>query len=201
MRKIPYLIALLFLLFLVFSCAKDKRALVVSKIRQASKLATTETTIDKIVFGTSEKRLLGIIRLNKARFAAYSKAIIKSGIDLTKLKPEDVKIDGKRIELNLPNVEVINFSYPFKHFKIDESITEDKFLNKIDIFDQEHFYRLAELDIRNNLKYTGIIEATEQKTRLLMEGLLKNLGYEEIYITFKKGTLLPEVVLTEAESE
>ncbi len=175
--------------------------MVVSKIRQASKLATTETAIDKIVFGTSEKRLLGIIRLNKARFAAYSKAVIKSGIDLNKINPKDISIDGKRIEINLPNVEVINFSYPFKDFKIDESITEDKFLNSIDIFDQENFYRLAEMDIRNNLKYTGIIEATEQKTRLMLEGLLKNLGYEEIYITFKKGELIPEVDLTESEAE
>ena len=198
MQRPFYIVALL---LLAFSCAKDKRALVVSKIRQASKLATTETAIDKIVFGTSEKRLLGIIRLNKARFAAYSKAVIKSGIDLNKINPKDISIDGKRIEINLPNVEVINFSYPFKDFKIDESITEDKFLNSIDIFDQENFYRLAEMDIRNNLKYTGIIEATEQKTRLMMEGLLKNLGYEEIYITFKKGQLIPEVDLTESEAE
>ena len=52
---------------------------------------------------------------------------------------------------------------------------------------------MAELDIRNNLKYTGITEATEIKTRLMMEGLLKNLGYEEIYISFKKGELINEI--------
>jgi len=189
------------LMLAAVSCNKDKRYIVVSKIRQAAKLATTETTIDKIVFGTSDRRLLGIIHLNTARFAASSRAIIKTGIDLDKLKPEDVRIEGKRIDLRLPHVEVINFSYPFKFFKIDESITEDKFLNTIDIFDQEHFYRLAELDIRNNLKYTGIIKATELKTRILMEGLLKNLGYEEIYISFKEGVLIPELDLTEEESE
>lgn len=197
MRGTLYILVLLTAL----SCARDKRYLVVSKIRQAAKLSTTETTIDKIVFGTSDRRLLGIIHLNTARFAAYSKAIVKSGIDLNKLKPEDIRIDGKRIDVRLPHVEVINFSYPFKHFKIDESITEDKFLNTIDIFDQENFYRLAELDIRNNLKYTGITKATELKTRLLMEGLLKNLGYEEIYITFKEGVLIPELNVTEEEAE
>ena len=188
-------------LCLMSGCKERERFLVVSKIKQASKLATTETVIDKIVFGTSEKRLLGIVRLNTARFAAYSKAIIKTGIDLNKLRPEDIVINSKRIEVKLPYVEVINFSYPFNSFKIDDSITEDKFLNRIDIYDQENFYRLAELDIRNNLKYTGIREATEQKTRLLMEGLLKNLGYEEIYITFRQGPLLTEIDLTENEIE
>ena len=190
------------LMLFAASCKNDKRYLVVSKIRQAAKLATTETTIDKVVFGTSDKRLLGIIHLNRARFVAYSTAFIKSGIDLNKVRPEDIKITDKMIQIELPHVEVINFSYPFKHFRIDEAITENAFLNKIDIFDQENFYRLAELDIRNNLKYTGLKEATEQKTRLLLEGLLKNLGYEEIYITFKeKGELLPEVDLTEGEIE
>ncbi len=195
-------IAFLVLIFLTASCKRDDRFILVSKIRQAAKLATTEMTVDKVVFGTSDKRILGIIHLNTARFAAYSKAYIKSGIDLDKIKPVDIKIDGKRIEVTLPHVEVINFSYPFKDFKIDESITENAFLNKIDIFDQENFYRLAEIDIRNNLKYTGLQKATEQKTRLLMESLLKNLGYDEIYISFNdQGELLPEVELKEGETE
>jgi len=192
----------LLLLLLLAGCKERQRAIVVSKIKQASKLATTETVIDKIVFGTSDKRLLGIIRLNQARFAAKSTAIIKSGVDLNKLEPDDIKIEGNRIDIELPHVEVINFSYPFKLFDIDESITQDKFLNDIDIYDQENFYRLAEIDIRNNLKYTGIQKATEEKTRLLMEGLLKNLGYEEIYISFKaSGQLIPEVEMNETEPE
>lgn len=192
----------LFLSSALLSCKEDKRYLVVSKVRQAAKLATTETMIDKIVFGTSDRRLLGIIRVNQARFAAHTTATIKTGVDLTKLSPEDVKIEGKRIVIELPHVEVINFSYPFQNFRIDRSISDDKFLNDIDIYDQENFYRLAELDIRNNLKYTGMQRATEQKTRLLLEGLLKNLGYEEIYISFKKtGVLIPEIELSDSEMQ
>ena len=54
--------------------------MVIGKIQSASKLATTETTIDKIVYGVQDKKLLWIIRLNEARFFAYTKAIIWSGI-------------------------------------------------------------------------------------------------------------------------
>ena len=39
----------------------------------------------------------------------------------------------------------------------------------------------------------GITEETEKKTRQMMESLLRSLGYEEIYITFQKGPLLPKV--------
>lgn len=197
MRKILIVIGIV--TFCV-ACKKNERTLVVSKIQQAAKLATTEVTIDKVVFGTSDKRILGIVRLNQARFAAYSTAHIKSGIDLNKLKPSDIIVQEKSIQITLPYVEVINFSYPFEEFKIDESITDSrKFLNKIDIFDQEDFYRQAESDIRNNLPYTGIIKATEDKTRLLLTGLLKNLGYEEIYITFQQGPLIPTLDLTDGD--
>ncbi len=176
------------------ACKKeDKRYLVVSKVKSAMKLATTETILDKVVLGTQEKKLLGIIKVNKAYFAANTQAIIKTGVDLSLLQKDDITIEGNRITLWLPHVQVLDFSYPFSTYKIDSTITQNKFLNRIDILDHERFYMLAELDIRNNLKYTGIREATETKTRLMMEGLLKNLGYEEIYINFKKGELIKEI--------
>lgn len=188
---------IMLLILMVFACKnkEDERYIVVSKVKSVAKLATTETIIDKVVLGTQEKKLLGIVKLNKSYFAAKTQATILSGIDLNKLKPDDIKIEGKRIELSLPHVEVLNFSYPFSKYKIDSTITRNAFLNKMDVMDHEKFYMLAETDIRNNLKYTGVRASTENNTRLLIEGILKNLGYEEIYITFKSGQLITPVEL------
>lgn len=191
---------ILFIIAVFCSCKRNKeRYIVISKIQSASKLATTESTLDKIVFGTQEKKLFWLIRLNEARFVAYTKATVLSGIDLNELNPEDIKIDEKRIEILLPHVKVLDFQYPFSSYKIDSTVTENAFLNKLDIKDHEHFYQLAELDIRNNLSHMGIKEATEEKTRILIVGLLKNLGYEEIYIRFKPGEFIEELKLTEEE--
>ncbi len=189
MRKI--LIAVL--LLSLCCCKQNKRAIVVSKIRKASKLATVEFTIDKTVFASRDKKFLWLIKLNHADFLAYTQAFIKTGIDLNKLQPDDVAIDGKMIRLTLPPVEVLNFSYPIENYRIDKEITRNVFLNKFTIEDYDKFYQQAEIDIRNNLKYLGIVKTTEEKTRLMMETLLKNLGYNEIYIDFKKGELIPEV--------
>ncbi len=188
-------------LFLAFcavltSCKKDDKGLVLGKIHKASKLSTTEFTIDKIVHGTKTKKLAWFINLNEARFLAYSKAIVKAGIDLNKLTPDDVKIDEYAIYINLPVVEIINFSYPSDSFSVDGFITDNAFLNSISIYDQEEFFRAAELDIRSSLKYMGIIETTQNKTRIMIEGMLKALGYKNIFISFKnKSTkpLMPEI--------
>ena len=88
--------AIVLLLTLLFTaCKKDNRALVVGKIHKASKLATTEFTIDKIVHGTKKKKLGWFIKLNEARFIAYSQAKVKAGVEDY---PTNEKKNGNRLE-------------------------------------------------------------------------------------------------------
>ena len=199
MRKATYIICILSLL--IFSgCQKNKRHLVVSKIQNTAKLATTETIIDKVVIGQKEKRIGGLVKIGSAEFVAYSQAIVKTGIDLKKINRKDIIIDGNIIELNLPAVEVLDFAYPFEKYVIDTLLSDNDIFNKIDVIDQEVFFRQAEIDVRKNLKYMGIIEQTQDNTRKLLESMLKNLGYEEMYISFAETEeLIQEVVVENNE--
>ena len=152
-----------------------------------------------MVFATQDKKFLGIITLNKSRFAARTTAYVLAGVDLTRLDESNVSFTGNAITLKLPAVEVIDFSYPFNEYKVDFSITESKFFNTISIEDHEELYRRAELQIRETLEYTGIKEATEARTRMMLEALLRNLGYEEVYISFEKGDFIKPVIIDETE--
>jgi hypothetical protein len=77
---------------------------------------------------------------------------------------------------------------------IDESITEDAFMNKFSVKDYDNILEEAELKIREVIPYLGIEDATKQKTRALLETLLRSLGYTEIYLEFKDGLELDGVV-------
>lgn len=191
------------LIAIVFTgCKKNDRHFVISKIKSTAKLATTETIIDKVVIGQQERRIFGLVKVSNAEFVAYTKATVKTGIDLTKLKKGDVEIDGNLIELNLPPIEVLDFVYSFEDYKIDSILSDNDFMNKIDVIDQEDFFRMAELDIRKHLKYMGIKEQTEENTRKMMEGVLKNIGYEEIYITFTQSEeMIEQVPIDNIEEE
>ena len=182
---------------IMVSCSDD-RGLVVGKIKKASKLSTTEFTIDKVVFGVKRKKLLWVVNLNDAKFVAHSQAVVKAGVNLEKLKPEDVEIQGKRISITLQNIEIINFSYPAESFQMDTLISGKAFLNNISLADQEQFFQDAEIDIRNSLQYMDIVKTTERKTRLLLGTMLKTIGYNEIYINFHQGNLITEI---EGETE
>lgn len=175
---------------LLISCQTDDRVMVVGKIQGASDLVTSEFTIDKVVFGTKTKNLLWF-KFNEAKFMAYSQAKVKTGVDLSKVREEDILISGRKIEVNLPPVEVINFSYPPSSFVEDSLVSDPKvFLTKINLHDQEEFFRLAELDIRENLKYMGLVKTTQDHTRKMFMILLESLGYEEIYISFQNDDLI-----------
>ncbi len=184
-------------ILLVFTCVscKEKRGLVVGKIQQAAKLSTTEVTVEKLVWGVKNKRILWFIKLNQADFLARSKAIIKAGVDLDKIREEDIKIEGNKISVTLPHIEIINFSYPAEEFEEVDILTSNAFSTKINLDDQEKFFQQAEIDIRNSLEHMGIVETTKEKTRVLMEAMLRNLGYKEIYIHFKDGPLITKIQL------
>ncbi|MEO0333138.1 MAG: DUF4230 domain-containing protein, partial [Bacteroidota bacterium] len=141
------------------------------------------------------KKLAWFIKLNEARFLAYSQAKIKAGVDLSQIGENDIQIDGRKVILELPPVKIINFSYPPGSFQEDTVISDPRsFLNSISVADQELFFRDAELDIRNNLEYMGIVETTQNHTRTLLRQLLRSLNYNEVYISFSSDELLIDKV-------
>ena len=173
----------------LISCKQDERGLVIGKIQQASDLVVTEFVVDKVVFGKKKKNIL-FIPVNEASFLAYSRAKIKTGINLERIREADIQIEGKKITLILPTIEVINFSYPPEDFVEDSLISNPKrFLNSINLEDQETFFRLAELDIRDQLPYMGLVETSQNHARKLMFTLLKSFEFEEIFIHFKSDSL------------
>jgi hypothetical protein len=181
---------------LFVSCKEDKRYMAVSKIKSTCSLATTETIIDKVVIGYKEKRtFFRLFALGEATYLAETEATIKTGVRLEEIMPEDVIIEGDRIEIKLPAVEVLNFDYPFDKVRVNEVASRNALFNKVTVADEEKFLRLAESDIRTHLEYTGIVKQTQENVRSMLMGILTQLGYEEIYISFDTDDLIQQIVI------
>ncbi|MEL6252849.1 MAG: DUF4230 domain-containing protein [Bacteroidota bacterium] len=162
----------------------DPRGLIVSKVQASAKLATVEYVLNKYIFGLKKKKFL-FVKLSDANFIAQSEARVKVGIDLSKLKPQDVEVNGKSIKLKLPPVEILNFSYPPDKFEMDTVLSN----GKIKIEDIEIFSRLAEVEIRRDLHFVDIEETGQEKTRLFLSTLFKNMGFEEVLFEFEPISL------------
>jgi hypothetical protein len=125
-----------------------------------------------------------------AYFFAETEAAIKAGIDLEKIKEEDVKIDGKRISIRLPQIEILNFSYPAEGFRVIPQYTDESAFfkwNTLDVNDKDDLYRQGEADIRANINELGIIKTAQANTRIILKRILSLSGFEEIYIEFPEN--------------
>ena len=136
---------LLVIVLMIFNSCGEKRGLVVGKIQKASKLSTTEFIVDKLVWGVKDKRILWVIKLNQAQFLAQSQAIIKAGVNLEKIEEGDIEIVGDKINVTLPHVEVLNFSYPADRFKEVDILTKNAFSTKINLEDKRDSFRMQRL--------------------------------------------------------
>lgn len=187
------------LLLVVLSCnhRDNDRAQIANKIRNASRLATVEYVVTKVI-SAQKKHLLS----RDSYFFAETEATIKAGIDLNKLRPEDIQIAGNRIEVELPPIELINFSYPAEGFRIVEDYTYTDFWlrwKNFSVEEKDKLYRMGEQDIRDNISKLGITESAQENTRRLLTQVLQNAGFEEIYLYFEQNP--DDEVLTELKQE
>lgn len=179
------------LIFVVIGCqVKSKGDIVVSQLKKASKLSAVEVVITKNIFNKGEmerwKKMFGIGKNQVILFK--SEARIKLGIDLSKITSDNIKyLRGDRIDIELPPVEVTNFSYPAENFMLDSVISDVKTINTQNDFEQiDKLFREAELDIWNKIDLLNVRKKAQGKTSILIERLLKNMGFEVVNISFKE---------------
>jgi len=172
---------------LAASCGRppDPTPLLLNRLQGAARLATVKFTFNKIIWGEKEKRLF--IRLNNASFVAYSKVEITAGIDLSKVQSRDVEIAGRSVQVHLPPVEIVAYSYPFEKIAVDRNYTASRFLNPIRLEDMEEFLRLADADVRRSLDSLGLRRRAEDNTRALLVRVLKKFGFETVDLVFAEG--------------
>ena len=170
------------------ACNRPKRAEVVNKLKSSAKLATVEYVVTKVISAKKERLIL-----KDVTFFAETEATIKAGIDLNKLREQDIVIVNKKINLTLPPIEIISFSYPAEGYKIIKKYSDSESLlkwNSIGIEDRDALFRKGEEDIRANIDNLGITKTAEKKTIQFLTPILKSAGFDEIYIQFREDKSL-----------
>ncbi|GAO41080.1 DUF4230 domain-containing protein [Flavihumibacter petaseus] len=172
----------------LISCRQEEPPLQkVLEVRNLSDLATTEYHITKIVKASDDKTWY---KLGDRKILMSVEAVLKAGIDLSKLQPEDVIIDGKNITLNLPAPKLISLNLPPSGIKVEYQeigALRDPFDNAA----RDALLAQAEKQIRRDIAATGIFTETENNTRTLITGFLQHAGYNNITIRFSPQTPLP----------
>ena len=171
------------LLLLSISCGKKKpveEKRTVLDLKEMSDLATVDYTVTKIIKAEDNKTWF---KVGNRKILMSCEAHIKAGIDLASINKSNISENGKDITLRLPPPKIISFSIPPEKIEVqyeESSVFRDPFSAK----ERDDLAKQAENQIRNNIVSLGIMEQAKANTSLFVGNFLKQLGYENITITY-----------------
>ena len=102
--------------------------------------------------------------------------IVKAGVDLQEIKPEDVRVEDKKVLLRLPRARITDVY-------LDEHKTRvvDRSTGLLRAFDkdlEQNARRQAVEDLRIAARANRIYEDAEERARLQLANLFRQLGWE-----------------------
>ena len=155
---------------------------VVDHIQRLQRLETVVYTMDKLVTGAKESRIFPDF-LAGDRLLMMVHGEVVAGIDFSNLKPGDVRVEGRRIYLRLPEPQI--FSTRIDSAKTRVYSRETGLLVAADPNLETQVREEAERQLQEAALADGILPTAKQNGVSTIESLLRGLGFEKI--DFGKG--------------
>ncbi|MDR2949015.1 MAG: DUF4230 domain-containing protein [Prevotella sp.] len=163
------------------STVQISHSMVLEKVESLGNLEVTRYSIQDMMEYKKVRRWLP-----NAKTALVVSGEVICCVDLTKLKPEDIKVTDKTIHLQLPSPEIC-------HVKIDHSKSriynmEFGLWESTKIVDEA--YSFAEKQLDEKARQLDMLSQSRDNTVNLLKPILEAMGFEEVIISFspqKKG--------------
>lgn len=154
---------------------------IVQQIQSLSELVTVKYMLEKVVVYDDPKFFADLIPLGENRVVLLAHGVVKAGVDLGRLRPEDVQVSGTAIRLSLPPATLTD-AY------LDEKQTQviDRQTGLLRTFDKDlekttRQFALAE--IHRAARAGGIEREANQRAREQLTNFLRTLGYTEVQVS------------------
>ncbi len=154
-------------------------ATVLQQVQTLSQLITVKYVLEKVVvLEVPANNLIGKAVGSQDRVLLLAHGVVKAGIDLERLKPQDLQVEGKKIAIRLPPAQITDASLDEQQTKvIDRSTGLFTTFNK----DLEQTARLNAIDdLRRAARSGGILKDADERAQAQLEHLLKRMGFEEV---------------------
>jgi hypothetical protein len=150
---------------------------VVDRIQRLQRLETVTYTMDKLVTGAKENSILpDFLAGDRLLMMVHGEVI--AGIDFSDLRPGDVRVEGKHVEVHLPATEVF-------HTRIDSAKTrvysrQTGLLVPTDPNLETQVRQEAERELLAAALADGILRTAQQNATMTITSLLQGLGFEKV---------------------
>jgi hypothetical protein len=149
------------------------------QVQPLSDLVTVKYIIEKAeIWNDPPQNLLGQMFAGDNHILILAHGVVKAGIDLSKLKPEDFEIDGRNLLLKLPPAQVTDAYLDDGQTQVIERTTG--FLRAFDKDLEQNIRQMAVEDIRLAALRGGIRQEAEERARDVLTNLFRGLGFERV---------------------
>jgi len=158
---------------------------VIHNVRSLARLETVQYTIEKVVTAEEGQNNLGFLFGDRLIFVAHG--VVIAGVDLAKLQPQDLWVEGGVLYVRLPAPEI--FVATLDNEKSYVYDRETGLLTHGDVQLETEARRVAERSIRQAALEDGILQTARQNAEAYLARLFMNLGFPDVI--FVEATPVP----------
>ena len=145
---------------------------VVHEVQSLSDLVTVKFVLNRV------EVLEDVKWYGENRVLLLAQGVVKAGIDLKRLKPEDVSIAGKKISLRLPPPQITDAYLDDQASQVIDHTTG--LLRAFDKDLEQSARQQAVDDVARAARHAGILDEADKRGRAELEGFFKRAGFESV---------------------
>lgn len=152
---------------------------ILKQVQALSELVTVKYVIEKVeVYEVPSENVVGRMIGSQNRMLLLAHGVVKAGIDLNRLRADDLEIDGKRIAIKLPRPQITDAYLDEKETK---AIDRETGLLAPPATDLEQTTRRNALhSITVAARQSGILAEADERARDQLTRLFKQLGFKTV---------------------
>jgi Protein of unknown function (DUF4230) len=152
---------------------------VVQQVQTLSDLVTVKYVMQKVeLVDSPPPSTLGKFIQGDNKVLLLAQGIVKAGIDLKEITPDDVAISGKAITITLPRPEITDAYLDDAQTKVIERTTG--FLRSLDKDLEQTTRQNAVEDIRRAAQASGILNDANERAREELRAFLLQTGFDSV---------------------
>jgi hypothetical protein len=152
---------------------------VVRQIRQLQRLETVSYTMDKIIGGGKDNPYLPRFLVGD-RLLLLVHGEVVAGVDLSKVQPGDIGIEGRSVSIHLPAAEV--FSTRVDNARTRVYSRDTGVFSSADPNLETQVRQEGERQLEQSALQDGILKAADQNARQTICGMLQGLGFDQVNV-------------------
>ena len=149
---------------------------IVHEVQSLARLETIKFSLEKIITAETRQGFFSWLVGDRLLFVAHGEVI--AGVDLNKLSPEDLRLDGDILYVTLPEAEIFVVAIDNQQSYIYDRDTGILTHGEVNL--ETEARRAAEEEIEKSALEDGILELAAQNAESFLGRLFVDLGYNKV---------------------